>query len=507
MPIIDPGVTKFDDLGRPTLSNQAVNIPAPKQFKLPPSGLDATASNITDVPPSIQPPDLSAASMPLNIPSAVPPVPSNLMPNRDYRDYPKAFEAEQIRKQMPMRNDPSLQPHGLAKLGDIIASATMGPFAPIEYQLLKQKPYDRAMQDWQAKLAAIRPELTSEESQAREKGEDLRNVARLGQQREYHQEELDEKKQAHAESTRKDLADEELKRQKEQGVEKQRKAKLDLQNQQLDELMKYHKSLAEKGRGDLLKQIQGKIAEFPINGDPEDFKYLTGVRDKLVNQEAQLSGAKAEASAKAQAMYAEPKAKGAAKGKTDVEYDPNIVNKEATRASTIERAKMDARFNAPNATDKLRQEATTTSISHINNLRNLASDPWISTHMGPILGRINEFGQIVGANPVAKTPEESRKESDFLHSITLATVWEASALSRGQGVYRLVQTLKNTIASGHMDSPTFLGALDAAERSAANSYKSFKGTDPEILKKATGSGAKTSGRPRYTIGAPLEDKK
>ena len=399
-----------------------------------------------------------------------------------------------------MRNDPSLQHHGLAKLGDIIASAPMGPFAPIVYQSLKQIPYDRAMEDWQTKLAAIRPELASEESQAREKGEDLRNVARLGQQGEYHQEEL-------AERTRKNLSEEELKRQKQQSLEKQRKSKLDLQNQQLAELMKYHKSLAEKGRGDLLKQIQGKIAEFPIDGDPEDFKYLTGVRDKLVNQEAQLSGAKAEASAKAQARYAEPKSEGTTRGKITAETDPNIVNKEATRASTIERAKMDAKFNAPNATDKLRQEATTTSISHINNLRNLASDPWISTHMGPILGRINEFGQIVGANPVAKTPEESRKESDFLHSITLATVWEASALSRGQGVYRLVQTLKNTIASGHMDSPTFLGALDAAERSAANSYKSFKGTDPEILKKATGSGAKTSGKSRYTIGAPLEDKK
>ena len=55
MPIIDPGITKFDDLGRPTLSNQAVNIPAPKQFKLPPSGAVAPAPNITDVPPSIQP--------------------------------------------------------------------------------------------------------------------------------------------------------------------------------------------------------------------------------------------------------------------------------------------------------------------------------------------------------------------------------------------------------------------------------------------------------------------
>ena len=503
MPIIDPGITTFDDLGRPTLSAQAVNIPAPKQFKLPPTPAQVVPQ-ITDVPPNIRPMADVSTKMPLktNLPEPVPAL-SNLIPNRDY---PKAFEAEQIRKQMPIRNDPTLQPHGLAKLGNIIASLPMGPFAPLVYQALKQVPYNKAMQDWQTKLAAIRPELTSEESQAREKGEDLRNIARLGQQEEYHQEELADKSRIRSETERKNLSDEDLRRQKEQDLERQRKSKLDLQNQQLAELIKYRKSLAEKERGDLLKQIQGKIATFPIDGDPEDFKYLTNVRDKMVEQEAQLSGAKAESAAKAQAKYAEPKSEGTTRGRLTAETDPSMVNKEATRASTIERARLDAKFNAPNATDKLRQEATTTSISHINNLRNLASDPWISTHMGPILGRINEFGQIVGTDPVAKTPEEARKESDFLHSITLATVWEASALSRGQGVYRLVQTLKNTIASGHMDAATFLGALDAAERSAANSYKSFKGTDPKILEKATGAPKTSGGRPRFTIGTPIEDK-
>lgn len=163
MPIIDPGVTTFDDLGRPTLSSQATRLPNPPNMQ-------AIAPNVSQMPAG---PGNSVSSAPApqaNLPNLRSGAGSIPIASDRYAD---------VESKAPQRNDPQFQQHGLAKFGNILTSLTTGPFAPLIYNALKQVPYQRAERDWQNRLAAIKPEIETENAMRRETGENTRASASL----------------------------------------------------------------------------------------------------------------------------------------------------------------------------------------------------------------------------------------------------------------------------------------------------------------------------------------
>jgi hypothetical protein len=156
MPIIDPGVTVFDELGRPTLSPNAINLPQQAQNNLP----TPTPQQQSNLPTPQQ-----------NAPQQVPQQQQSIQqPHERYAQQEQA---------MPQRNDPQFQQHGLAKIGNVIASLGVGPFAPLVYNALKQVPYRQAMNQWENKLGAIKPEVAFEEEQNRQTAENKRSEASL----------------------------------------------------------------------------------------------------------------------------------------------------------------------------------------------------------------------------------------------------------------------------------------------------------------------------------------
>lgn len=162
---VDPGVSVIDETGRPLLSPQAVRLPKPPDLSNVTPSSDLTQSGS---PAAMQGNPVIA---PTPMQQGQDNLPKYSIPSDRYRD---------IESQMPQRDDPKFQQHGLAKLGNIIASIGMGgPFAPLIYDHLKQIPYQRAEHDWQNKLAAIRPEVQTEEEQNRITGENKRASAQL----------------------------------------------------------------------------------------------------------------------------------------------------------------------------------------------------------------------------------------------------------------------------------------------------------------------------------------
>ena len=178
MSILDVGPTSIDDSGRIQLSPQARRIP--------PTG-DVNNQNVMNIPPLAQdptqaPPMFShpVGALPQNIQN-ISPVPTQaqsqapqMSPGTPKYSIP-SDKYKNIEESAPQRDDPRFKQHGLAKLGNIIASVPFGPFAPLVHNALNQIPFERAQGDWQQRLAAIKPELEQENVQTRERGETERH--------------------------------------------------------------------------------------------------------------------------------------------------------------------------------------------------------------------------------------------------------------------------------------------------------------------------------------------
>jgi len=184
MPTIDPGLTTFDDLGRATLSPQAIKLPIPMQNPIAP-----TPQSLGQTPQT-GPVSLQKQGDPKLLPTYSKPT-----------DRYQAIESNE----MPNPNDPSLQHHGMAKLGDIIGAAPFGPFAPLVYHALHQLPYREAEQNWENKLGVIKPEIDTELAQNRSADENKRFETSQASLDKSRADIEDNRKQKEAETTLKDL--------------------------------------------------------------------------------------------------------------------------------------------------------------------------------------------------------------------------------------------------------------------------------------------------------------
>ena len=197
MPIIDPGITVVDGLGRPLLSKDAIHLGNPPSFMdhpsvsgvsgavapgapgtpnfsqiLPPNSPQTLPGNTQTLPGNTQtlPSNTQTLPGPPQVMQGLPPIAPTPQSNLPKFSIP-SDRYKETEGQMPQRDDPKFQQHGLSKLGNIIASLSGGPFAPIVYNALKDVPYRKATDDWQTKLAAIKPEVDTELSQGRDRRE------------------------------------------------------------------------------------------------------------------------------------------------------------------------------------------------------------------------------------------------------------------------------------------------------------------------------------------------
>lgn len=301
MPIIDPGITTFDEIGRPTLSPNAIRLPpdiskitgavAPNSapvFNSGPQGI-----NSLEKPPIIQPQQqLSSPLPPLpqnNLPAPGPNLPKFSIPSDRYAD---------IESHQPDRQ--ALQPHGIAKVGNVLSSLAAGPFAPLLYRALQDIPYQKAERDWQGKLSAIKPEVQFEESQTRERGESERSAASLASSdasrraTEAHQKAIEEETNRQREETeRKDAAAEKIKQQElvrqqrrdelTEAIRKANEARLEKQNTERDAEIARHNKVVEgiernrnkgenEGSWQLMEDEEGKLTKQynPKTGEVRD---------------------------------------------------------------------------------------------------------------------------------------------------------------------------------------------------------------------------------------------
>ena len=183
MSILDLGPTLISDDGHPFPSPLAKKLSPEDIQTLTRSGSSGPQQLITQQPPNIPTPNIPAPIQQQgNLSNILPQAPQqaqapqgnnpHIAPSDIYRD---------IESQAPRRDDPKFQQHGLAKLGNIIASLGVGPFAPLVYNAIKQVPFRRAQEDWGNRLAAIKPEMGFEEAQMRERGEEGRSARTLAE--------------------------------------------------------------------------------------------------------------------------------------------------------------------------------------------------------------------------------------------------------------------------------------------------------------------------------------
>jgi hypothetical protein len=289
---MDPGVTIIDDSGKPTLSPKAIKIPSdiskilPSPAAAPPAQGMGINPALIDTPPNINM-AASVGHVPgiQNAPSPQPNLPRFSIPSDKYAD---------IESQMPNRQ--ALQPHGMAKVGNILSSIAAGPFAPLLYSALQNVPYQRAEHDWETRLGAIKPEIETENIQRRERGEneraeatrvdtEARNRSTEAHQRAQEDENTQRQKEIDRENIQRDTA---------------RKTKSELEAKRIDALATHYKTSDAVVKGNIKNQL---LQQLVTAQDPETLaKASEGLR-KITEYETQESGAKAGAVAAAQAPF------------------------------------------------------------------------------------------------------------------------------------------------------------------------------------------------------------
>lgn len=233
MPIIDPGVTTFDETGRPTLSPNAIRLPpdisrvigavAPNSAPLP-SGINPS---MLEKPPNIQPQQQLSSPLPQNnLPAPTPQsLGQNNLPKISPSDTQFASDSYKDIVAHPL-NRADYEPQGIRRVLNHIAGPLLGMGEgyrgePITgFQGLQSRTYNQAESDRQNRLKELDPAMKFEESQTKERGESERSAASLASSDAYrkaveaHQKAIEEETDRQREETeRKDAAAEEIKRQ------------------------------------------------------------------------------------------------------------------------------------------------------------------------------------------------------------------------------------------------------------------------------------------------------
>jgi len=219
MPIADIGPTVFNEDGSVVPSKQLIpfppNIPAVANSNIP-SPAPYTAINNPNIP------------APTPAQQGQTNLPKYSIPSDRYAD---------VESQLSKLDPNAMAPHGLHKALDILAGIgtgilTRNPLAGVgTYQALQRLPYNQQANKLRSQLEVIKPELTYQEAQERERGEQARATASQANLERYREStDADRKQREEAEQRR--IADAET---KEAALEKQRAEELKRQ-QNRDEI-------------------------------------------------------------------------------------------------------------------------------------------------------------------------------------------------------------------------------------------------------------------------------
>jgi hypothetical protein len=122
------------------------------------------------------------------------------------------------------------------------------------------------------------------------------------------------------------------------------------------------------------------------------------------------------------------------------------------------------------------------ALWHVDTLRDMLKDPFIKAHLGPIIGRITLANSKFGGDAVGGTPEEQEKEQQFLSFLTANLLWETTAGVGTRPARQTIELIQRTSPKASMLESSFLGALDAEEKSAKNVQKGLLQGNPEQVK-------------------------
>lgn len=140
------------------------------------------------------------------------------------------------------------------------------------------------------------------------------------------------------------------------------------------------------------------------------------------------------------------------------------------------RTKMRSQYGLPPPVklnpDVAKQESSSQiALEHAANLKTLLSDPVVQSRLGPIMGRIGNAEQDIGAS-AGLSPQDAQKVQAVRTALNYFFMREGRALFGGRPPEKLMEELQKTSPNTKMAVPLMNGAIDQAVQSAKNTILS-----------------------------------
>lgn len=147
------------------------------------------------------------------------------------------------------------------------------------------------------------------------------------------------------------------------------------------------------------------------------------------------------------------------------------------------------------AQTKTMESGSQIALQHVANIKALMADPEIQQRLGPILGRIGNAEQDIGAT-AGLSPSAAQKAQDLRASLTYLFLREGRALFGGRPPEKLMARLDTTSPKVAETLPMLNGALGAVDRSARSAIISAE-------RQRFGGKTRPGFKPGYEV-APVE---
>lgn len=433
---------------------------------------DELGRKIQSPDPNITPVQVASASPPIIAPN--PPVQSQTQQIQPVNipmasAGPAETQALALSQQMPQIADYP-QSRGRTILNAIaagLAGASGGPQVGLQTaKSLTNVPYQRALEDWQRRVAALQLPLQTEAAQYARGAKGVE----LGE----------------TEATRRQSADIAAKQQQ-------------IEADRLKEKDNYDRIRLDIERDKINKpsQLKEKLNYLKDPNLRKELEYLYELKNEGKRKTREEKAAEEEDALKLRQKYAKTIAMATEEGYQEVKKkageDPDLLARALTQRqqnpqffenwlkaqSTPQKSWLLRVMDTPPFLPAKEQTAYTsakTTLGHLDSLKEMIKDPYIKANIGPIVGRIQSAEGAVGGNPVGATPEQAQKEQQFLSFLTLYMIWESTNLSGGnRPAWQLIQAVKSASPAARMTPERFMGAIDAGEKSIGNRMAAIMG--------------------------------
>ena len=126
---------------------------------------------------------------------------------------------------------------------------------------------------------------------------------------------------------------------------------------------------------------------------------------------------------------------------------------------------------ALNAEQSKLESNSQVALEHVNNVRQLLKDPVVQKRLGPVLGRLGNVEQDVGA-AAGLSPKDASKVQQLRSALTYLFMREGRGLFGGRPPEKLMELLKTTSPDVKKTIPMLNGALNAVQQTAESTVLS-----------------------------------